>query len=147
MIQARIDRMHPTDQVVIKTAAVLGKHFPLEMLYVTVPPNVSHAKINNSLVRLTRNRIVECDSLVSSGVDPNDKYKMVKFVTSDFQEIAYDMFLENVRVPLHIKAAQYLEQVEVLYLSHTFYACIRYSIFFLNCIYTGRSFTRGRESI
>ncbi|KAI0220394.1 Adenylate cyclase type 10 [Lamellibrachia satsuma] len=133
MIQARIDRMHPTDQVVVKTAAVLGKSFPLEMLYATVPQNVGHHKINNSLVRLIRNRIIECEALLERNASPAgmasltskkdpensvindhidcDKFKMVKFATSDFQEIAYDMFLENVRVPLHIKAAQFLERI------------------------------------
>jgi len=150
MIQARIDRMHPTDQVVIKTAAVLGKQFPLEMLYSTVPQNVSHTKIDSSLVRLIKSRIIECEALVAPSrpsseksknaettqqennpgavggstptppppppatpvlASPADKFKMVRFVTSDFQEIAYDMFLENVRIPLHIKAAQFLEHL------------------------------------
>ena len=150
MIQARIDRMHPTDQVVIKTAAVLGKQFPLDMLYSTVPQNVTHTKIDSSLVRLIKSRIVECEALVAPSrpsseksknpetppqennpgaigggtptppppppsatlvANPADKFKMVRFVTSDFQEIAYDMFLENVRIPLHIKAAQFLEHL------------------------------------
>ena len=44
-LQAIIDRMPHTDQLILKTAAVLGKQFPLEMLISTVPNNISRSKV------------------------------------------------------------------------------------------------------
>ncbi|XP_071962575.1 adenylate cyclase type 10-like [Antedon mediterranea] len=59
MLMARIDRMKPSEQMVVKCAAILGVTFTRKMLEVIVP-NCNTRKLRRSLQTLMQTRVFEC---------------------------------------------------------------------------------------
>lgn len=141
MIQARIDHMAEIDQMIVKTAAVLGLNYPRKMLDALLDERITEIKINESLARLTENGYFECGSQPSDGsqqpqqvttvalskrlskVEKTFVYtchclnsqgcaatcQQLRFQWATIQETAYEMYTENLRRQLHVKAAKFLE--------------------------------------
>ena len=145
MIQARIDRMEEMDQMIVKTAAVLGLSFPKKMLRSLLDKKLQRQKLNEALARLAENGIFDCAApgqdnasthlLPSREIErkthnsdkknfkyichcPNTKPDrentlehciLLGFQTATIQETAYEMFTENLRRQLHVKAAEFIE--------------------------------------
>jgi len=141
MIQARIDRMRLEDQKVLKLAAILGPMFKRQTLEAIVTDKIPHAELTGVLERLIGQNILRCmyspsevfdsstcrcpDVDVSPDTLPairtpsalSDRQysacRALRFTAASFQEIAYAMIYEEVRNPLHEKAAQYIEQLSL----------------------------------
>ena len=135
MIQARIDRMEELDQLIIKTAAILGMSFPRPVLEAVLPENIPGLRFSNSLQRLSDCGIFICAYPIygrgasqcksreliktatcvcpledgASVEKPMQECQFICFYSASIQETTYDMFLENTRRKLHLKAAQFLE--------------------------------------
>ena len=136
MIQARMDHFDDTDQLVVKSAAVLGVSFLRDLLEHVLPQNITSEHCGMSLKRLAESNILICgfsdpDSASLQSplcLCPNDEgetrpksmeqCQFVRFIASTFQQTAYQIFLEKTRKSLHIQAAQFLESV-----SHECTAC------------------------
>lgn len=136
MIQTRIDHMDDMDQLVIKSAAVLGVCFSRQILEQVLPQNITSEDCGRSLKRLADSDILICgfsdpDSISHASpacLCANNQEKphlssmeycqFIRFVTSTFQQTAYQMFLEKTRSSIHVKAAKLIES-----LSHKCTSC------------------------
>ena len=137
MIQARIDRMDELEQLIIKSAAVLGNSFSRDMLHSVVPSKgeqIPEEHFSRALHKLLSSGIFHCGigfrlhgskqllSLLREKKDeecacPEDPYyskgkncRLLIFQSSSLQETAYDILLEDLRKNMHKKAAVYLER-------------------------------------
>ena len=126
MIQARIDHMDDMDQLVIKSAAVLGVSFLRELLHEVLPQNITSEQCGMSIKRLADSDIFICgfagvehdanmcmcpDSDGRKRAKSMENCQFVKFLATTFQQTAYQMFLEKTRNTLHMKAARFLESL------------------------------------
>ena len=125
--------MQATDQMCVKSAAVIGMTFHRVMLE-AITPAKSPARVRMAVRRLTVNGVFECASPRPEGADeaatavsgsikcfcpaPGGKKKttcsllscqFMRFVSTLMQETAYEIFLEEQRRELHSRAAEYLE--------------------------------------
>ena len=73
MFIARLDRMSPNEQLILKCASVLGMTFTRELLSAIVPRKTASV-FDNTLYRLSKERLIECGSLAlyQSQVNSND---------------------------------------------------------------------------
>ncbi|XP_023931775.1 LOW QUALITY PROTEIN: adenylate cyclase type 10 [Lingula anatina] len=133
MIITRIDRMQPTDQMVLKCASLIGTVVSRQML-LGVVPGATEASITSSLKRLFASGVLECASFDKSSeqknivaearcdciqigtsskteVDPAQCCRLMKFKSVLMQETAYELFLDSQRKNLHEKAAMFLESM------------------------------------
>ncbi len=136
MIQARIDRMEEFDQLVIKTASILGMTFTRVLLWAILPSGTTPDSFGEALQRLADSGIFMCSSPASrsqktsttsgkaqtvtclctladgsSNEKPMRECLLLRFQSGSLQETAYQMLLENARKPLHKKAALFLESM------------------------------------
>ncbi len=62
VVVARIDRMSPNEQLILKCASVLGMNFTRDLLSAIVPRKISQV-LDTTLYRLCKERLIECGSL------------------------------------------------------------------------------------
>eukprot|EP01060_Flectonema_neradi_P000179 TRINITY_DN10129_c3_g1_i1.p1 TRINITY_DN10129_c3_g1~~TRINITY_DN10129_c3_g1_i1.p1 ORF type:complete len:1646 (+),score=317.13 TRINITY_DN10129_c3_g1_i1:193-5130(+) len=100
--RSTIDRLHATQQLIIKCAAVIGKKFTLEAIQVIFPVAKSKANIMTAVVKLEEQRIL---SKAGSGREESS----YRFVDSVVQEEAYTMVLHEQRLQWHKQLAEWIE--------------------------------------
>jgi class 3 adenylate cyclase/tetratricopeptide (TPR) repeat protein len=104
VIGARLDRLEPSDRMLIQEAAVLGQSFTLHGLSVLngMKPPVLEAKLRD----LIRKEIFQFDS------NPRSPERgQYQFVQSVIREVAYGRLSKHDRLDRHIEVANYFEQV------------------------------------
>lgn len=62
VVVARLDRMSPNEQLILKCASVLGMNFTRELLSAIVPRKTASV-LDTTLYRLSKERLLECGSL------------------------------------------------------------------------------------
>ena len=65
VVVARLDRMSPNEQLILKCASVLGMNFTRELLSAIVPRKTASV-LDTTLYRLSKERLLECGSLALS---------------------------------------------------------------------------------
>ena len=62
---ARLDRMSPNEQLILKCASILGMNFTRELLSAIVPRKTASV-LDNTLYKLSKERLIECGSFALS---------------------------------------------------------------------------------
>jgi class 3 adenylate cyclase len=101
VIGARIDRLVPTDKMLLQIGATIGREFPLPVLREVA--GEAAQDIQNSLERLSQLELIR--SVASD--EPAARYA---FCHPLIQEVAYAMQLRTRRVTLHAAAARAIER-------------------------------------
>lgn len=101
VVGARIDRLVPTDKMLLQIGATIGREFPLAVLHEVA--GEAAQDIENSLARLSQLELIE--QIPSS--DPSQRFA---FRHPLIQEVAYAMQLRARRVTLHASVAKAIER-------------------------------------
>jgi class 3 adenylate cyclase len=104
VISARLDRLEPSDRMLIQEAAVLGQSFTLHGLSVLngMTPSLLEAKLRD----LIRKEMFQFDN------DPRSPERgQYQFVQSVIREVAYGRLSKRDRRDRHVQVASYFEQV------------------------------------
>lgn len=101
VIGARIDRLVPTDKMLLQIGATIGREFPLSVLREVA--GEAAQDVHRSLERLLQLELIE----QVAAEEPSERYA---FRHPLIQEVAYAMQLRTRRVPLHGAAARAIER-------------------------------------
>jgi class 3 adenylate cyclase/tetratricopeptide (TPR) repeat protein len=101
LITSRVDRLEPAEQLTLKAASVLGRHFDLELLR-RVRPDTDDRALAGQLERL----------LAAGFLDAPNGPGGLAFRHPLFQEITYGLLVHAQRQILHRRAAEALEQAQ-----------------------------------
>ena len=135
MIQARIDHMQEVDQVVLKSASIIGQYVFREILQHMLHGEVNKADLGESIQRLADSGAFACASSVkrsrgrtdaaglggtfsgqmctcqdAKNEKPMRDCRVLTFLSASLRMTAYEMMLEQNRRPLHMSAAHFLEE-------------------------------------
>uniref|UniRef100_A0A8C6VGG2 Guanylate cyclase domain-containing protein n=1 Tax=Naja naja TaxID=35670 RepID=A0A8C6VGG2_NAJNA len=116
---AALDNMNPSEQMVVKCAAVIGVTFTTEML-LYILPEWTKRKMYQTLAALVESRIFKCCSErkevnvthLLKGLKLEEAVmhcKIMEFCTPLLQEAAYELWLKNQKKALHFKCTSYLK--------------------------------------
>ncbi|XP_070604681.1 adenylate cyclase type 10 [Erythrolamprus reginae] len=135
---AALDNMNPSEQMVVKCAAVIGVTFTTEML-LYILPEWTKRKMYQTLAALVESHIFKCcserkevnvtqrisnnelkslrqesdlGSVISNRLKLEEAVmhcKIMEFCTPLLQEAAYELWLKNQKKALHFKCASYLK--------------------------------------
>ena len=100
-VLARIDRLEPDEQVVIKSASVIGRIFEFELLCEIVPEQLQRPATASSLVKLHQLDLAPIET-------PTPLTHIFKHVV--IRDVAYDSLLYSAREYLHLRLAEVLER-------------------------------------
>ncbi|MCB0172011.1 MAG: tetratricopeptide repeat protein [Anaerolineae bacterium] len=103
VVQARIDRLPPEEQLTIKVAAVLGRTFTLTMLRDIL---AQYAAIEPRRLRAYMDDLTYLDLLPVETTEPEITYIFKHIIT---QEVAYSTLLFSQRHQLHLTVAEWYE--------------------------------------
>ncbi|GIV98385.1 MAG: adenylate/guanylate cyclase domain-containing protein [Herpetosiphonaceae bacterium] len=103
VIISRIDQLQPSQQLVLKTASVIGRVFPYNTLYDIYPIPADKPALPDHLQVLSRLDITPLERPI-----PDLAYIFKHIIT---QEVAYDMMLFAQRRELHQAVALWYEQI------------------------------------
>uniref|UniRef100_A0A8C8R8H4 Adenylate cyclase 10 n=1 Tax=Pelusios castaneus TaxID=367368 RepID=A0A8C8R8H4_9SAUR len=129
---AELDNMSPSEQMVVKCAAIIGQVFTTDLL-LHILPEWTKRKMNQTLAALVDSRIFDCynrrkDSqkaqsqdmssveLLSQPTQQNLQEQQVMqcgamaFYTPLLQKAAYEVWLKSQKKALHLKCVSYLER-------------------------------------
>ncbi len=101
VVGARIDRLVPTDKMLLQIGATIGREFPLAVLHEVA--GEAAQDIQSSLDRLSQLELIQ---QIATG-DPSERYA---FRHPLIQEVAYAMQLRARRVTLHGAVARAIER-------------------------------------
>ncbi|MCP4129697.1 MAG: tetratricopeptide repeat protein [bacterium] len=104
MVLSRIDTLKQDDQVVVKTASVIGHMFDSEILGSMLPEDFSQNLVNSSISTLQGMNITSVEQ------DNPDNYY---FKQSAIRDVVYETLLEKTREELHLILALYLEKKNI----------------------------------
>jgi len=135
MIQARIDHMQEVDQNVLKSASIIGNFVFREILQHMLRSEIDKEELGQSIQRLANSGAFACASTMKksrgrAGVAgmggsfsgqtcicygahderPMTSCRILIFLSASLRMTAYEMMLEQNRRPLHISAANFLEE-------------------------------------
>lgn len=93
MILSRIDHLKPSEQLIVKCAAVLGMSFTRDMLKAIIPSSLKTdiAKFRNAIHLLTQVGIFECDS-PSTGTEIKRFSAGIRYVVVNFCMQSHDQW-------------------------------------------------------
>lgn len=116
-ITSRIDGLHPSQQLTLKVASVIGRIFAYRMLYAIHPIEADKPSLNEYLTNLTRMSLTLIESQ-----EPDIAYIFKHAIT---QEVAYNLMLYSQRRQLHQAVAEWIERNYENELS-SYYALLAY---------------------
>lgn len=102
LITSRIDQLSPHQQLVLKSASVIGRTFTSDILNEILPVESDKQHLNDYLVSLEKNDIVPIKA-----TEFETRYMFKNSVT---QEVAYNLMLYAQRKELHLKTARAIEK-------------------------------------
>ncbi len=102
IIASRVDRLNPQEQLALKIASVLGRHFTLSALREIYPIERDRDQLDDFLQDLQRLEIV-----TAARVDSDLAYSFRHAIT---QEVCYDLLPFAQKQQLHKKAAERIER-------------------------------------
>lgn len=101
IVISRIDRLQPSEQLVMKTASVIGQQFTVRLVHDMFPLQSGRGRVAEHLGRLEEARFA-----VRCGSDEEPAYAFAESVTRD---VVYNMMSDAQRRELHRLAAENLE--------------------------------------
>ena len=78
VVVARLDRMSPNEQLILKCASVLGMNFTRQLLSAIVPRKI-RTVLDTTLYRLSKERLVECGSLALQQSQQHNHYDSANY--------------------------------------------------------------------
>jgi predicted ATPase/class 3 adenylate cyclase len=102
IIQAHLDRLHPSTQLTCKVASVVGRIFPERVLEGIYPMREEVANLRDHLNILAEQNITPLESY-----EPEVRYQFKSALT---QDVAYNSLLLTQRQSLHLAVAEWYER-------------------------------------
>ncbi|MBM4089269.1 MAG: hypothetical protein FJ276_07550 [Planctomycetes bacterium] len=102
-IAARIDRLEPHEQLALKVASVIGRHFPLKILHDNFPIENERGRLRDHLRPSLDARLIETEI-----PEPHLGFLFHHVIT---QEVAYEQILFEQRKRLHRSIAECYESI------------------------------------
>jgi class 3 adenylate cyclase/tetratricopeptide (TPR) repeat protein len=102
VITSRIDRLGPSEQLAVKVASVVGRHFPYRVLHDNYPILSERQKLRDHLAGPLQANLIGVEK-----PEPNITYLFRHIIT---QEVAYELLLFNHRQQLHRSLARWHEK-------------------------------------
>ncbi len=104
VVTNRIDRLTPTQQLVLKVSSVIGRIFALTILYDIHPAQNERPFLNKHLQDLNRLAITQLER-----PEPELTYMFKHIIT---QQVSYNLLLYSQRRDLHLKVAEWFETIQ-----------------------------------
>ena len=90
VVVARLDRMSPNEQLILKCASVLGMSFTREVLNAIVPRKIAPV-LDTTLYKLSKERLLECGSLAISQSQQHSRKESRLSRTSSYHHHKHDV--------------------------------------------------------
>ena len=102
LVLSRLDRLNPTEQLTLKVAAVMGRHFSASILQAIYPARLSPDELQLTLDQLSAADII-------SPLPTSSQMRSHSFKQASIQEVAYSTLLQAQRRELHMRVARCYE--------------------------------------
>lgn len=93
LLTSKVDKLTPSQQTILKIAAIIGQTFTFKTLAALLPDENSRANLKKDLGFLTRGGMVVLET-----PDPNSSYS---FVNTILRDVVYDLMLFSQRKHIH----------------------------------------------